>query len=309
MSRQWLRKYRVLVVDGDNEALDVSELRCTFNIESSLKEPNYADISIYNVTGATEQAIIKVGMRVIVQAGYENGPYGTIFDGYVIQPLWERENVVDYKITLRCIDSDIQLNNNHTESVVAARTDQIEAVRQMATSARTPITLDYITPQAEKKILPRGKVYFGDPKYYIRRFAQDNNADTLAKDNKVSVGRIDDQSDLGAAIELTPENGLIRVPQQSQDSVSMRCLLNPNIRSTLPPMLVKINNSIVRQIKLTQGQMPPTRLDRDGLYKVMMVNYIGDTRGNEWYCDIMGCTSDANGLMPLTFESRQTMGG
>lgn len=310
MNRQWLRKYRILVIDTENnEALDVSDLRCTFNIESSLKYPNHADISIYNLKPSAEQMILKPGMKVIVQAGYENDPYGTIFEGYVFQPIWERENVVDYKVILRCIDSDRILNGNHTEYVVAALTDQVDAVRQMAVAARNPFDINFITPQAEKKSYPRGKVYFGDPKYYARRFAQDNNADVLAKNNTISIVRPDDQSDMTSIVELTPENGLIGVPTQEHMGIRFKCLLNPNIQVVSPYMLVKINNNLIRQSKITYGQLPDARFDKDGLYKVMSVDYVGDTRGNDWYCNILGCNSDANGTMPIVFETRQTIGG
>ena len=64
----------------DKKSIDgFGALRCTFHIEKTgLHAINYADISIYNLTGSTEKAIIEEGMQVIVNAGYEDGAYGTI---------------------------------------------------------------------------------------------------------------------------------------------------------------------------------------------------------------------------------------
>ena len=54
------RKYRVLVADKDNTALDVSNLRCTFRIEKiTNSRANYAEISIYNLSAGTEAQLIK----------------------------------------------------------------------------------------------------------------------------------------------------------------------------------------------------------------------------------------------------------
>lgn len=58
---------------------------------------------------------------------------------------------------------------------------------------------------------------------------------------------------------------------------------------------------IIRQAPIVFGVLLP-RLDRDGLYKIVRVVHVGDTRGNEWYSEITGINSDAQGLMP-TFWS------
>lgn len=74
------RKYRVIVSDVNGVGIDVSTLRCTFQIEKSLLEtPNYAEIVLYNLSAQTENSIIKEGAKVILEAGYQNPQYGLIF--------------------------------------------------------------------------------------------------------------------------------------------------------------------------------------------------------------------------------------
>ena len=114
------RKYRILVSDANNEAWEVSNLRCTFNIEKIALEPvNTAEVTIYNLTRDTETDIIKEGSRIIVEAGFQGytedtekmdaegnrvvnpKQYGVIFDGDIIQIIRGREENLDY--TLPCV--------------------------------------------------------------------------------------------------------------------------------------------------------------------------------------------------------------
>ena len=294
--KQYIRKYQILVVDGDNKALDVSNLRCTFRIEKmGYQAINHSEISIYNLTAKTELMIIKEGMRVIVNAGYENGPYGKIFDGDIFQALRDRENNVDYKLTLNCMDGDNILNNKIVKLTVNAGINQRQMVDQIATQVYTPQQVGYVTKDISDKALPRGKVFFGEPKKYFRQIAQDNNAQFYVNDGQIHISKITDVPE-GEALLLTPENGLIGTPQMIDYGITFRCLLNPILKVSNPPMMVKIDNAYIRQQKIQYGQLP-TILDQDGLYKIAKLTFIGDTRGEDWYCEATGISSP--GKVPM----------
>jgi hypothetical protein len=59
---------------------------------------------------------------------------------------------------------------------------------------------------------------------------------------------------------------------------------------TEPIQWVKLDMSSisVKQQKAVVGQTPPPILPRDGLFKVGGVKHIGDTRGDDWYTDVVG---------------------
>ena len=65
---QWDRRYRVLVHSrAGGRALDVSQLRCKFEIYKNLdEEPNYSVVTIYNLSGASEKSIVENGTSVTV---------------------------------------------------------------------------------------------------------------------------------------------------------------------------------------------------------------------------------------------------
>jgi hypothetical protein len=287
--KNFIRKYQILVADGDNTALDVSDLRCTFKIEKGYQAINFAQISIYNLSAKTDEQIIKRGMRVIVNAGYQNGSYGKIFDGDIFQPIREREENVDYKLTLHCMDGLSLLSNKIVKVTVNAGINQRQIIEQIGKESYDATQMGFITPDIDNKTLPRGKVFFGEPKKYLRQIALDNNAQFYACDGQVHISKLTDVS-TDEALVISPQNGLIGTPQQTDDGITFRCLLNPNIKVINPAMSIKIDNSYIRQQAIRYGQEYPKILSRDGIYRVAKVTFIGDTRGEDWYSEVLGVT-------------------
>lgn len=308
------RKYRVLVADKKNTALDVSNLRCVFRIEKvALQVANYAEVTIYNLNAETEQAIVKEGMRVIIEAGYqgylttqEQGAaqqtvtpkqYGVIFDGQIIQVLRDREeNNVDYRLTLVCLDGDSFLNNNIVAKSISAGFNQRQIAGIVASSAVTPTEIGRISPDLNAQGLPRGKVFLGMPKQYLRDIARDNNANFWVDDGQVYITKVTDTAP-GQVIVLTPSTGMVGVPQQTQEGVSFKSLLNPTIKLMA---MIKLDNTMIRQQKQQIGQIPAV-LDQDGQYQAYKVIHTGDTRGKEWYTEVVGV--GRYGKIPLMLNS------
>ena len=88
-----------------------------------------------------------------------------------------------------------------------------------------------------------------------------------------------------------------------EDGVTFMCLLNPTISIFNPPMLVKLDNTKIRQTALQWGSKGFSRLDQDWMYRVIGVTHVGDTRGNEWYSQVVGVNQDMEGLLPAQFKT------
>ncbi|TWH46326.1 hypothetical protein [Sporomusa sp. KB1] len=304
------RKFRVYVADKADNAWDVSNLRCTFSIEKKARAvSNYAEINIYNLTNDTETEIIKEGVRIIVEAGYdgiidtETGQqtevkqYGKIFDGDIIQFVRSREDNVDYVLSLICLDGDAFLNNGILKTTLNAGVTQRQIVehiaqRSIVPNKTKPTEIGRISPELSTQRLPRGKVFFGMPKNYLGDIARDNAASFWVDEGKIYIAKATDIAP-DEALVLTPQTGLIGSPQQVQDGVSFRCLLNPAIKLQT---MIKLDNVLIRQAKYQIGLIP-SKLDEDGQYQVYKLNHIGDTRGDEWYTEVIGVSR--YGLMPL----------
>lgn len=286
------RRYRILVSGPDGTALDVSQLRCTFNIQKTiLQQPNFSEVVIYNLSPTTENSIIREGNRIVVEAGYEGDQYGLIFDGNVIQPIRDKEDGVTYRLTLRSLDGDRFYNQGTVGFSMLKGQSNRAIVENCVSKAKIPTQLGSISEGLANTKLTRGKVVFGLARDYLRQIAQSNNATFYLEDGRVNIVRATDPPQ-GEIFDLSPTSGLIGVPAQNDYGVQFRCLLNPRIKIN---SLVHIDNSLIRAQSYQLNQVV-RNLDNDGIYRVIGVTYIGDTRGDEWYCECQ--TVSQAGMMP-----------
>ncbi|MFP3391021.1 phage protein [Brevibacillus sp. SIMBA_040] len=287
------RRYRVLVSNGKGTALDVSDLRCVFDIKKTLTpQPNFSTVTIYNLNTETENQVINEGDTVIVEAGYEGEQYGLIFRGNVIQAIRGKEDGVDYKLILNSVDGDRFLNNGMVAlSVVKGQTARSQ-IGIVTSQAKVPTQQGTISNYLQPAALTRGKVFFGLGKDYLRQIAQSNAATFYLEDGKVNIITAQDYPP-NEIVDLSPESGLIGTPMQTDFGVSFKCLLNPRLKIN---SLVRIDNSQIQAQTFQFGQIQ-RGLDAAGIYRIIGIRQNGDTRGDAWYteCDTV---SQAGGVIP-----------
>lgn len=306
-----LSKYTAYVVsnsDYEDQSLDV-----TFRVEKSgWKCPNFSEITVYNLNPEIENIAIRSGARILIEAGYVNGDYGVIYDGNIFQPMWEREDTVTTKVTLNCIDAMDVIYENHVSAVSGPLAHQKNIVADMASSARKPFKIMNISDGMGDNQLVRGKVLFGSPAHYMRKYAQQNGTVMSAIDRNVYINRPQDPIPAvltNKALVLSPgSGGLVGTPQQTQDGITFTCLLNPMIRVFKPePMLVKIDNKLIRQMAIQYNTAGFSRLDEDGIYRVLGVVHSGNTRGNEWYTTVVGANQSMEGTLATMYKNESAV--
>ena len=280
--QQWLRKWRITGSPQNGGAgLDVSSLRCKFHIEKQLNEtPNYSKIVITNLALSTIGQI-QPGDRVTVEAGYVNGNFGLIFAGDVVQPYIERDSAVNTNLTLVCQDADVFLNSAFTAMTLdkgSSAQDVINACAQGDGISQGTIT-DKLSEQTP---YIRGKVLFGKSADYLRRAAYAVEGQFYVEDGEINIISADEYR-AGEAVELMPDTGLIGDPSQTDDGVSVKCLINPSIK--LNTMVHVSSDTVKRKMISKEGDSVP-ELAVDGLYRVIKIVYDGDTHGDDWYCTI-----------------------
>jgi len=250
------RKYRITVSDDSGDALDVSDLRCTFNIIKTIQmEPNSSEITIYNLNAKTENTIMMNGKRVTVEAGYEGSQFGLIFDGDILQTIRERENGTTLKLTIIALDSDRAINFDIANfSLVKGQTAR-DIVEHVTSQATKPISMGSISEKLSGQKLTRGKVVFGKASDVIRQIAKSNELQYYMDDGRLNLISLDELPE-GEIIELTPTSGLIGTPEQTDYGVAGQCLLNPQIKLN---SLIHIDNSTVRakQIDINGSNTAP----------------------------------------------------
>lgn len=295
---QYLRQIS-LKIGNDSEAIDLSELRIRFAVRrGTISTPNTADIRVYNVSAATaKKAQLKEFGRVVLQAGYA-GNYGVIFDGTIKQVRRGRESQTDTYVDITAADGDSAYNWSVINMSLAAGStaqDHLKAAVQ-AMEGRGVTMGD--RGQLSTNKLPRGKVMFGLTRDVMDNLGRTQDVSWSIQDGKMTL--IPNTAYLpGDAIVVNYQTGMVGLPEQTQNGVNVRMLLNPSVKIG---RRLKIDNSSIQQVRYDPNvlaeadvvkQKIQNHLSADGMYKVLIADSYGDTRGNEWYTEAICISVDA----------------
>lgn len=255
----------------------------------------FSEFNIYNPTIETEKKIIQEGAEVYFYAGYSEGNYGQIFGGKVFQSLWTREHVTDFKLTLICMDGERLFRDNFVNFTLTEYTEQT-LMNEIAGRSHRKIEVGKISELTgltaegvDLEPLPRGTTVFGSPSIPLREVVKSNGSQMFMLNDKLNVVRID-EAPQGDYIEVNTANGLVGTPCQVDYGVHFRTLLNPELALANPLKWVKLDMSqiTIQQQKAVFGQKIVSKLPKDGYFKIGGVRHSGDTRGDEWYTDVIG---------------------
>lgn len=246
----------------------------------------FAVISLYNLDQPTEQIVLRQGMTVKLEAGYQVGPgFGTIFEGTLYQPTWERLNGVDTKLTLHCIVGILENTNNFVSFNTAAGLVQKEIVSRMIQTPNIayPLNGDNVVFQTPIK-QTRGSVYFNQPGAYLAAMAAYDTSNVWITQQAINIRQLVDATEVDTLL-VSQQTGLIGTPQQTQDGVEIR--INLDARVLLRTQVQLSPGTNIKQLERIQGNFP-TILDADGKYAVAVVRHLGNSRSDLWETVITG---------------------
>lgn len=299
MTLQYLRRVSLVFSNEAGDTADLSDLHFKFRVaRGDIQSPNTADIRVYNVSDETLNALQKEFSAVTLQAGYE-GSFGVIFNGTVMQIRRGRENPTDTYLDITAADGDAAYNFGIVNVSLAAGStpkQQVDAITKALKSYG--IAPGGIEGLPEKK-LPRGKVMFGLARDSMRTIAEDAQVSWSFQNGKIQTVPLNGYMQ-GSVVEINSTTGMIGLPEQTLDGIKVRTLLNPNIKIG---SAIRINNASILQFRygtdinsFTSNALAAQSIhtNADGLYKVLYVNYDGDTRGQSFYSDITCVSIDAN---------------
>lgn len=298
MSRLYPRRYSLIAADEGGAGLDVSELRATFVVKQvEQTTPCTADIRLHNVAPATAARFGKEFTRIVLQAGYP-AQYGTIFQGTIVQARRGRSSPTDTHVDITAGDSDRAHNFAVVNTTLAAGCRPADVHRALcAATAPMGAEAGYV-PELPGPALPRGRVLYGMARQHLRDLADATDTVWNIQDGKVvftpRTGYLP-----GEAVVLTSETGLIGQPQQTQDGILVRCLLNPLLRLG---NRIRLDNASIQEARVGPIFGGPAggpgivaderqsagiaKKNADGFYVVLAIDHTGDTRGQEWYSDL-----------------------
>lgn len=303
MSDQFGRKIS-LILFKDEKALDLSQFRIRFNTTNAdFESPNSLAIRVYNLSDQTIHKIQGEFSQVVLNAGYETGNFGVIFQGSIKQFKIGRESNKDNYLDIYAADGDLGFNYGVVNTTLAARStvqDQIRAIVASMPDVEIDNIPDVISNKGNQVSL-RGKTLFGMSRIRMRNIASTLDVSWSIDNGKVVL--IPTRGYLpGEVVKINVLNGLIGVPERTEEGIKLTCLLNSKLRIG---GLIRLNNSEIAQL-VQQNPEDPTvynfykgfqlnaPLSKDGTYRLYSVEHEGDSRGREWYSKLTALAVDVS---------------
>lgn len=305
-NRQWMRRCQ-LILGGSGGGLDVSNLRIRFAVkQADIQTPAHADIRIYNLSAETANQIQNEFDKVELKVGYKGTQLKTIFKGEIKQKRKGRENPVDTFSDILAVNSDKAYNYATVNKTLPAGSTYKDHVDEALKALKKfGVTEGYIADLGQHKH-PRARVLFGMARDVLRTVAFATKTSWSIQNDVFQMVKNEDAAP-GDTIVLNSRTGMVGLPVQTIDGIEVRCLLNPSI---VPGRKVKIDESSIQQQRLNPAygaevanNMIPSLAD-DGVYKVLVVEHIGDTRGQPWYSELICLRADGKGGLGSQYTYR-----
>lgn len=296
-SSQWKRIVQV-VVGKQGSGLSIANdpngnsLRIQFEIAKTVEPtPNTALIKIFNLHPNHESQIKNEYDEVIVNAGYEDS-VRIIFRGN-IKHVFRYRDKNDYITEIDAADGDKDFRTAIMNLTLAAGTSTQQLVDKAVGTFKGGTTKGFIGADNKPRI--RGRVISGNTRDVLSDIARDSGANWSIQDGELVMVKSDSVLP-DEAIVINSDTGMLGAPEINDKGISVKCLLNPQIKCN---GAIQLNN---KDIRIHERKMPllispdeqkklqrqePVRLDPDGIYKVIRVIHKGDNRAAEWMSEIV----------------------
>lgn len=284
-----------LILSNGEKGLDLSEFRVRFFVKlDDCESTNKAFIRVYNLRPETTEGIVAEFNSVLLQAGYRSRA-ADIFHGTIIRFEYGRESATDNYLEIVGADGDYGHNfavismSFAAGSSTRAQVDALAASMGVSVDPSVYETLE--TPNAATGgVLPRGRVMWGMSRAAMSDIAKNANARWSIQNGVLTLIPLTGYLP-GDAVVLNRDTGLVGTPCVTEEGINVRALLNPLFRIG---NRVQINNADITKTKVINQFYPgvepywPANVYRgDGVYRIIACAHCGDTRGQEWYSDLI----------------------
>lgn len=335
---RWLRKIDLIVFDAAvptnsaGSSLNLTpdkwvQLQVTFQVRKVTNQtPNMLFARIYNLSPNTINKVANY-RRVTLNAGYQNGPYGTVFTGNVVQYRRGKENATDTYLEIYAGDGDRALGYDTVTNTSPPGTTAEQRVKDAISRSSLETGMLSMGGYGNEKLI-RSLTESRTLAQFMRAESLGGNFDWWVDDGKVfaisKTGYVP-----GTIVELTPKTGLVGIPEVTPQGIQIKSLLDPNLKIG---GLVKVKTELISGVPFLPGSGAanpvapedqtraaqlsvaswgqqltlPAFTSPTGTYKILMMDVTGETRGNSWYCDMvcvaLDKTNDAIPSVGLPYE-------
>ena len=274
-----------IIGDGSRDTL-----RIRFSIQRSiLGVPVCSDISIYNLSKDTQKLLREPLHTCRLMVGWQNNELYEIFRGQIMASVTDKQNT-DYITTAKAlaVGGDMTysvMNNSYAEGTPIQHVLQevVKTLPGVSWDARRVSIPDY-------KVGFKGLVLAGRAKDMLDKLALQYGFSWSIHFGTFQA-IIDGESGFTTTFPLLSSDSTLKKilpilvgPTQIQSGVSIRAILQPFV---WPGDRVMVDSSV--NDYLNAGY------NKDGTYTCHIINYDGDTGGNEWDMEIQSFRNFGNG--------------
>ncbi len=254
-------------------------LRVQFRVERNLqKEPNSAEVSIFNLAKSSRAAVQEKGIATEIEAGYF-GSTSLIFKGDLDYGSTSRAPP-DWITTLQSTDGGIKYRSSRVNLSFDAGTAVGDVLKLAAETLG--LGLGNVRTEVDKG-LPRntaieyvkGLVLSGQASNQFNKIVRRAGFEWSIQDGQIQLTRPGQVLDPNEAIVLSRGTGLLGSPEQGEKGlIRARSLLQPEL---LPGKRVQIRAGAVDEAGTPEI---------DGFFRIEKTVFSGDTWGNDWFSEI-----------------------
>jgi hypothetical protein len=279
---QWIRECRLIGVDDGSKGLDFSELRIEFDVrKTSTRTPNEAKIRIHNLSRGTAKKAKQEFKRIQLKAGYR-GASDVIFDGTIREARMGKDGT-DRHLDILAGDGDqpyIQATVNKSLAAGCSLDDVFRAsVTPMMNCGAGSVSLGHIDC-FDPVTFPRGRVLYGMSRDIIDQVCRTSHKDWSIQNGKLQV--VNRRGSLPTAFVISKNTGMIGAPEEVNEGVKVKCLLNPKLL-------------VDGQVKIESENISGAAASSNGFYRILQLDIVGDTHGNDWYSEMTCVAMDKLG--------------
>jgi hypothetical protein len=229
-----------------------------------------------------------------------------VFKGLLKQIRRGRVNPTDGFLDIYAADYDAALNFGRVSGRLRAPVrpgDQLAAIN----GSFGAFGVGPSTDEMGGTFLPRDKLLYGMAADYASDLAQTQMADWSIQNGKLQFTPKTGYR-AGDVVEVNQDTGMIGAPEQTEQGITVRTLLNPRFRvgNLIRLNAADISETVIKGFGFPKYASDPVLLPEindpdlggDGLYRVFVIEHKGDTRGMPWYTDLI-CLAAPGGQVSL----------
>lgn len=283
MSLQFNRRCRVSLYNDAGEGLVIEDLRVRFQLTKTLLGyPTRGKVEIFNLSEQNVQRITKQYTTVLVEIAYAENEYAQLFTSNIMNFYKDRQGTDS--IFALILSGNAPAWNGSVFSKTYSEGVPVRSILEDVVGSFSGVLVGTILDDSDWGAKLSGVTHVGATRDVLNKLARDYNFSWAIHDNQIDIIPHDKVLVDREVHVLTSATGLIGAPTLTELGADFRSLINPDI---MLGRRVKMDSSVV-QLGQEGLEFRKVRNTADGLYKVMDLRYLGDTRGNEWYCDIIG---------------------